>query len=376
MTMSDQLKHLLDQSHCLSKKQLRDYTTGTMTREETHAVEQHLNACPFCSAAVDAMLEHAPASVEALTELNAAFLKDHFGQGLPDVHLNSMAPVTPAPAAEHSPARKKIHHWSAWQISGIAAAILLVFAGIWYFEFGGDKNAAPLIAQNTASESMDSILPSAKTAPEAATVARTEKTTPPAADPKRPQEAGHAAAAPETSAAPVSEYKTAAADREQQETADKKSADFIPPDPLASGNSYNSRLQLQDAPALNKEKEAVAARKAMDSDTRRMKAYSLSESAAPAAAPAQTSSTDEGLGRGRELFNSKNYSAALPVFQKGMNSGDKATRDEATYYAARCYLAMGQKTAARRLLQQLAGSNAAQKKAAEKLLEDLDRTEE
>ena len=97
--MSEQLKHIFDSSACLSKRQLKDYVTGIMSREESYALEHHVNTCFFCSEALDGMLEHSDALV-TVDQLNTGFLKDHFSLTNPQIHLNSLAPAAAVPAVQ------------------------------------------------------------------------------------------------------------------------------------------------------------------------------------------------------------------------------------------------------------------------------------
>lgn len=383
--MSDQLKQLLDQSHCLTKRQMKDYASGIMTREEAHAVEQHLNACPFCSAAVDGMAEHWPLSGEALAELNNGFLKEHFGNIHPDIHLNSIAPAAAAPPPPH---RKRRIHYSPLQMTGIAAGIILFFAAVWYVEFGHEKHSTQVVAQGLeaaengvisrdgGSSAPPSLMAPSPSSDRAVAKEKTEDELRKTEAATMDQPVAAMAEPVEPAAEKVAETKELS-ERANAAAAYNKTNDastYSAPPQLATGNmakvedlagdknkdqKFSNELAKKAAPAgatrfqADTVESAVATRSKGDREP------------APAAAP-------DPISRGKALLESRNYAAALTVFQKEMNTGDAAHREEATYYVARCYAAMGQKTAARRLLQQLSESRSSQRKAAEKLLEEVD----
>lgn len=372
--MSEQLKQLLDQSHCLSKRQIKDYASGTMTREEAHAVEQHLNACPFCSAAVDGMTEFLPESADALVALNSIFLKDHFGTTPhTDVHLNALAPamMPPAQPAPAAPKKRRLQY-TPWQMTGIAAAILLFFAAIWYIEFGSESHHSGAMADGVPAKGK-MIAEGEKSSSAPATLVAPSPSSDKAATDlhEQKQEAlrqTEDASLEQPVAEPVEQPQPATGKVVENKDAGGNASGYAAPPPLATGNMARTEPDaLKNAAEERAEKtDKKAAYKGVAVEATDSP-YSKEVSAvAVSAAP-------NPLGQGKALFESKNYSAALQAFQKGMNSGDQAQRQEATYYAARCYLYLGQKTPARRLLQQLSESDGPQKKAAGQLLEELDK---
>ena len=78
--MKEQLIHILDQSVCLSRKQMKEYLSGTMLPEEAHAAEVHLSSCPLCSLAMEGFEEHTEEALAAISALNSGFLKEHFAK--------------------------------------------------------------------------------------------------------------------------------------------------------------------------------------------------------------------------------------------------------------------------------------------------------
>ncbi|RYZ49710.1 MAG: tetratricopeptide repeat protein, partial [Sphingobacteriales bacterium] len=73
------------------------------------------------------------------------------------------------------------------------------------------------------------------------------------------------------------------------------------------------------------------------------------------------------------LFNDGKYSQALQAYSRQMASGEPAIRENAALGAARCFLALGQKANAKKLLQTLAETGSgAEKRTAKRMLKDLE----
>src|SRR5690349_17724415 len=150
--MKEQLTHILDQSVCLSRKQMKEYLSGMMQHEEMHAAEMHLNACPLCSMAMEGFELHSEEALSAIASLNSGFLKEHFDNIAPQIHLNSMAPAA-ALTGSRSDRRQA---QQLWRVASVAAGILAIFGVLWYMEFGREKqsSSAPLAMANPEAESI------------------------------------------------------------------------------------------------------------------------------------------------------------------------------------------------------------------------------
>lgn len=135
--MKEQLLHILDQSVCLSRRQMRDYLSGSMEREEQHAVELHLISCPLCGMAMDGFETNSPEAVAGLNELNSRFLKAHFDTLVPQIHLNSMAPASAMPSTR---AQRQSQRQPVWKHAAVITLLLGVFAVAWYYEFGRTRS--------------------------------------------------------------------------------------------------------------------------------------------------------------------------------------------------------------------------------------------
>ena len=125
--MNEDLKHIFDQSACLTRRQVIDYADGSMNREEVHVIEHHLIGCPLCNTAVDAVLGNKQA-LPALESLNTVFLKEHFHLLTPEIHFNSLAP---AQAMSQKKTKKKVH--PLWYFGAAAAGA----AALWYLKARG-----------------------------------------------------------------------------------------------------------------------------------------------------------------------------------------------------------------------------------------------
>ncbi len=139
--MKEQLIHILDQSVCLSRKQMKEYLSGTMLPEEAHAAEVHLSSCPLCSLAMEGFEEHTEEALAAISALNSGFLKEHFANISPQIHLNSMAPAATMPMARSGRRHSSVQ--PLWRVGSIAAGIILIFGLIWAFERSHNKEASP-----------------------------------------------------------------------------------------------------------------------------------------------------------------------------------------------------------------------------------------
>lgn len=142
----EQLKHIFEQSSCLTKKQLKEYVSGSMSTEESHAIEQHLHSCPMCSDAIDGLMAQQGKGVEVMNTINADFLTKHLGAANPQVpqNINMPKPNTtntrdtqkkPAPAMIKA---KPVRSYFAFRTMSVAATILFAIVGIWYYRLTND----------------------------------------------------------------------------------------------------------------------------------------------------------------------------------------------------------------------------------------------
>ena len=101
---------------------MRDYLSGSMIQEECHALEHHINDCPFCSQALDGMAVDTTA-LDVVGNLNTSFLTEQFAVIEPHVHLNGIGGRRHAHKHNHKPL----------YFTGTVALIILLAAGIMWF---------------------------------------------------------------------------------------------------------------------------------------------------------------------------------------------------------------------------------------------------
>jgi hypothetical protein len=94
--MTPPISHIFDQSSCLSMRQLKEYVAGTQTHEERHATEHHLNDCSLCSEAVQGLYAKKDAVANLSGTLNSTFLKQHIQAVHPQDHAPASHPIRPA----------------------------------------------------------------------------------------------------------------------------------------------------------------------------------------------------------------------------------------------------------------------------------------
>jgi len=392
--MSEQLKHIFDSSACLSRRQLKEYATGTMSREECYAVEHHVTTCFFCSEALDGMMEHTEALV-AVDQLSTGFLKDHFSLTNPQIHLNSLAPAASAPAMQkRSKTRGRVQPLLL-KPSSIAAAILLGLGVMWYLEFGNEQvkprqvasatvaaatDETPVSEQNSSTEAV-----AAKDLPNSETASQLGLTSQPTEqrnfddDPQKVQPLiiADPKARKDQQAAETESKATVAADAALAKKA-KAKREEINTSTISLPSTTVEKLQSRmPAAATTFTDVAPSGRKAEHGTAVIVKEKGLgSESAADSQEenkPASVSSAPKGLRDGDELYESGEYKAAAASYRKQMSSSDSRTSQHATLMTAKSYIKLGQKENAVKLLKTLADEGSGTyKRQAKRMLKDLE----
>ncbi len=365
---------------------MKDYVSGAMTNEEAHALEVHLNSCPFCSEAIEGMLSLDPAEVNAaLNDLNAGFLKEHLSDN--NTAHSAVHHPSPATGTHARPAETKKKTIPLWRTVSIAAALLL-FLGILWYNIGyrqpetiaplADKTALPepakpLVAANNAATALhdqpnnEALLAAKQKQPVPETVKATKSLIAPAA-PATTVNAGMQADATqatdanagkkEAEEAVVTSYKVPLIDK------------FSPAPANTAKPEQVERTATRNTESVAAASDPSAARvrlgNSADEETRNSGKENKKEKAAIAAA-----NEPDNIDEGNKLYAQKRYSAAVNVFQKEFSNTDKSRRHEAMLMAARCYLNMGNKDKATQLLQNIIEEGGAKKRDAKKLLNVL-----
>lgn len=340
--------------------------------EESYAIELHLNSCPFCNEAIEGLFEQQEGSAaEAVVELNANFLKDHFSLHNPQVHLNSMAPAQPI-AQVQPRQRKRLRSMPFWRPSGIAAMLLLALVIIWYYR-SGESIRNRQIAQTTdpapAGEVQNAHLQS--TGQPLASADLIEVDEEPIVvqsgignSPQSPQQPQQPVIIADNSVEDVKQAK----EIERKDKAAKDQAKKEEKEPVVA----QYRTPLVDKPAAPQAPAADEIEKMPSRTTNSVAATSAGTNPKPASEKTVSlKETRTSEASADDLYSDKKYSAALKLYKEQMNSGSRSKRNYAAIQSARCYLALGNKQSAIKLLQGIVNEGGAHKRAARRMLEDL-----
>lgn len=366
----DQLKHIFEESACLTPRQVKGYVTGKMVHEEAHAVEVHLLSCPFCREAVEGIAEQkSPGAVSAMEKLDAGFIAKHFGVTAQEVTPAKNIPsVTKARPEKDKPKTVR----NIWKPMALAASLLAIVAVLWFMR----DNIFP---QDDGRMAQQIVLPEK---PAEEVIAYT-----PAADSNITVMADSMA---------ISEQEMAP---EELPVAVEQPADIKPreikevtaTEKEAEKNMANARLAAETSLAKKTRDEvkpiATAARQSSADALPRMgNSYSETESASKASATVadKTAEKEEvaevrknteparsGLEKADDLFNKGKYRRALKIYQDEMGDTRSNRRDAATFMAARCHVELGEKMQARTLLNSLVNENSVKKPQAQQVLQQL-----
>lgn len=365
----DQLKHIFEESACLTPRQVKGYVTGKMVHEEAHAVEVHLLSCPFCREAVEGIAEQkSPGAVSAMEKLDAGFIAKHFGVTAQEVTpAKNTPPVTKARSENDKPKTVR----NIWKPMALAASLLAIVAVLWFMRdniFPQDngqmaqqitlpeKPAEEVIAYTPAADSNITVMADSmaiseqEMAPEELPVAVEHP-----ADVK-PGEIKEVAAAKKESDKKIANARLAA------EAPVKRPREDVKPLPMAArqssadalprmGNSYSATESATTAPA------AVADKAAEKEEATEVKK--------------KTEPARSGLEKADDLFNKGKYRRALKAYQDEMGDTRSNKRDAATFMAARCHVELGEKMQAKTLLNSLVNENSVKKAQAQQVLSQI-----
>ncbi|MBS1616193.1 MAG: hypothetical protein JST06_08770 [Bacteroidetes bacterium] len=321
--MKEQLLHILDQSVCLSRKQMKEYLSGAMLPEEVHAAEVHLNTCPLCRLALEGFETHSEESLQAIASLNSGFLKEHFDNISPQIHLNSMAP---AASFNKVQVERKKSIAPFWRLASLAAGLLLLFGVAWAWKHRQRAEIPiPGIVNRQASVPIQSQpkqkapIPGSSAASLPLSKSNQNLHTATAHDETEYVDAGFAVKKlPPQQANPNQEARkkepNPAATTEQP-------AQEVAPSQINSGAHYYQEYEGKD------------------------ETHQVPEPAAPASSIAPTSTHAPS-----ESYSKATVEKALSTYLQGMNSSDPQTRYQFMILAAQCYNALGNKSQAEALL--------------------------
>jgi FimV-like protein len=357
--MKERLLHILDNTACLNRRQMKDYLAGTMLPEEVHAAEAHIASCPLCNMALEGFEAHREEALPAIDALNSSFLKKHLDAITPQIHLNSLSPATVV-----SRPKKKAKTVPLMRLVSVAALVLLAIGAFWYFKYGNERRASSIIAQNEAAG------PAA--APETITIADSTMSQPTTAS--RSNTPSLDKPAPIVQEAPKAEAKQTSAGNKiasQQAIPDMEN-DNRPSGTAAADAAAPPAATVVAAP---KKAPAPAAKPILakeDRDQEKSTERVTDEKRARRESGPEDEDNTDALSAGNEHFESGRYSAALRNYRTAMANASGSSRSQAAVMAARCYLNLGQKGRAISLLEDVAANGSGpQKRQARRLLRDL-----
>lgn len=390
----EQLLHVFEESACLTRRQMKDYVTGGMTNEESHAVEVHLNACPFCNDAVEGMFAQQEGNAaEMIMGLDGDFLQDHLGRNNPRIHLNS---VTAAHHHTHQHIHKRKHKNNVtafWRNTSIAAMLLLAVGLLWFLKFGRDNTGSNRqLAQQTEIQVPPATagLPPQNTEDARKTVKTIQATAPvekaaiPATIPADKEPSGKdIAAAPSL---PATTAGGIALNEDNSNNAKQKKAltdeivvtQYKAPlvDKFEPSSKTNKAAEVEKMPTRTTGQVAATAPGTYTGDSKKeitvAKNEDVSYSIESVATRSATSVTKDNLAKANGLFSKGEYESALRVYSREFDSEDKGFRQKAMVMAAQCHAKLGNTTKAKQLLQSVMDEGGPEKKAARKLLNELE----
>ncbi|HXS36138.1 MAG TPA: zf-HC2 domain-containing protein [Flavipsychrobacter sp.] len=350
--MNQQLSHIFDKSACLTRRQIKDYLDGSMTPEECHAVEHHLNDCIFCSEAVDGMLDTRYEAAETVAELDTSFLNEHFHSITPQVHLNSLAPSQAIAIHKHKNKMQPV-----WSTTSIAVAVLVSLGVVWYVEYGKDK----------AVKSKTGLIP--LVAPARTTIVHSGSS--------ESNATNSVSSTPANVSSNINKAQPLQSGKIQENTSNNNTPPSTNSD-NTNGGGGPQRIQ----PLITTGKEILQP----DTDLEKAPVIKPINDVKDKTAYKNINSDEDddetipvshaGMEQGIKLYNNQNYSAALKEFRRGMNNVDISERHDAAIMAARCYISLGQKENAQKLLQSVIDEGGPGKRIAKKTLRSLNNSEE
>lgn len=396
--MKEQLSHILEQSVCLSRKQMKEYLSGSMLPEEVHAAELHISSCPLCSMAMEGFEEHSEDALAAIASLNSGFLKDHFDNIAPQIHLNSMAPA----ASLTQGARSSSPGSNTWiRPASIAAGLLLVCFGAWYL-----ASRERTIQETTHEFARASTGPVNQLPTDNETGARTTATSVEATSTGN-SSAPPSQSAPVAASSSIDKHANArnrAADHNGPATEEKPAdpslgaAYYYQPEPnagddptkpartpqtiLPSANdpakTYNGQISSRTSKMYVPEPAESSAATPLNSAAPVMHRSAMTKPAMvpPAPVAAEAAAAKPAAKRAEEssdqLYERGEYRSALTKYRQQIRSNDPEVRSHASLQAARCYAALGEPERAEELLRKVVDTgNGRDRRTARKLLRNL-----
>jgi len=376
----EQLKHIFEQSACLTPRQVKNYVSGKMVHEEAHVVEAHLLGCPLCSDAVEGIIENkTQGALAAIEKPDARFLSKHLGVPIQEIKATTTAPpVIKAGAYATQPDKTEKNNNIPWRPLAAAAGLITIACVAWFMrdnifphaeeqQLAQTAVAEPEPVQEMSYNATTDTIP-AMQEDTSGIVTMTEQTlqtpvtttTPPA---KTPQEAALLAKKEAEKKVPLTDVAKKADTKaltvatqnnygitEYKPTAAAPAATSHTP-PARLGNSFTG----PEAPAF----DATADVAETKTETVAKRKVNIAKRAS------------NGMDKADELYNSGKYKKALKIYQDEMYDSKSNRKDAATLMAAQCHIGLGQAEQAKVLLNTLVNKNSVKKQQAQQLLTQM-----
>ncbi len=379
----EQLKHIFEQSACLTPRQVKNYVSGKMVHEEAHVVEAHLLGCPLCSDAVEGIIEHkAQGALAAIEKPDAGFLSKHLGLPIQEIKAITAAPPVIKAGTYSTQPEKTVQKGSniPWKTLAAAAGLITITCVAWFMRDSiFPHTEEQQLAQSTISEPVP--------APEISYNATTTDTTTGVTG----DSAELLTITEPTLQTPVTTTTTPAKTPQEIAAMAKKEAEKkIPLTDGAKKTDAAKALTVatQNNYGITESKPTAAAPATTGNTSPARTGNSFTGPEAPAfdaAADVAETKTEtvtkrkvniakrasNGMDKADELYNSGKYKKALKIYQDEMYDSKSNKKDAATLMAAQCHIGLGQAEQAKILLNTLVNKNSVKKQQAQQLLTQM-----
>ncbi len=371
MNADQRILQILENSACLSKGQLLGYLKHTLYPEELRAVELHLSTCALCNDALEGMelqqdpdkllASLVPPVLPAIVVPKEKPKEKKEAAATPKQEkpvVPAAKPAQPTPAQTDNGHVHRLPHRNPWlKPLGIAAAVVLGFGALWFFEFRKKEEPRSLASQVVDTNNN--------------AIARSSDT-------QGPQLAA-APAVDEAKLRAERKHKDSlllARKEEAQHRARKDSLALLAAQTASTEQGKAAQTQGLLAKQAESEKESTAVADAAPRKAMAAPAAARSKEEAPKESKEDNSSKDAkkvmtDYELGMQKYKEKNYASALLYFKSAESDKNDPKHWEAVYYSALCNKNLDKKRKAIKLFERVIDSNAPQKKAAQKQLDEL-----
>lgn len=373
----EELKHIFEQTICLTPRQMKNYVSGKMVHEEAHVVEAHLLGCPLCSDAVEGIIENKTQGALAIIEkTDTGFLSKHLGLPVQDIKTTTTAaPVIKArPYATQPEKTERKGSTIPWKTFAAAAGLITIACVAWFMRDSiFPHTEEQQLAQTTISEPVpapeisynatttDTTTGVTEDSAQSLAMAEPVLTTPVATTPppaNTPLEATALAKKEAQKKVPLKEVTEKADAARAITTASQGNNSITENKPPATatpqarmGNSFTG----PEAPTFDAATDVPETK----TETVAKRKVNIAKRAS------------NGMGKADELYNSGKYKKALKIYQDEMYDSKSNKKDAATLMAAQCHIGLGQEEQAKTLLNTLVNKNSVKKQQAQQLLTQM-----